>query len=619
MPSTFDFPSDIEIWVPLKKNAGYAQGRGNNNFFIIARIRDGISFDQAAEETTGIMSQIAGENPVEKQDWGMRPQLLHEVFYGNMRPVMLVFMAAVALVLLIACANVSSLFLARATSRQREVAVRFALGASRWRVLQSLLTESLLISGLGGALSLLVMLGGVEAIQIFGADSLPRVQEISLNLTVIGFTVLVTILAALIFGVAPSVRGTRFNLMPALKEGGKVTGSSSRLRLRGVLVTGQVALSLMLLIGAGLLIRSLVQLQREDPGFPVEGLLSLRIQVPAFQYSSPAEVELLYTGVLEELRALPDIADAAGTDRLPFQGNGPYNGLYRPENPPEKPGDLLPAFRRFVTDGYFRTMGIPVLTGREFEPSDAQGGAPVVVVNRALAESYFGEEDALGKILVLNWGDGVHLEIIGIVGDVPESGPGAQIPAFFYLPFRQYPQVTMQLTMRCVGDPLSLVGAVRTVIREAEPEAPIWDVATMEQRFDDTLVARRFLTILLGIFAAVALILASMGLFGVLTYYVSQRTYEMGIRIAMGAGRSSVVGLVLRKGLLLTLIGIGVGLAGGIGFSVLLESLLFETAPIDPVTYGLVSMILIAVSAGACLVPARRAIRVDPIITMRSE
>ena len=621
MPSDFNFPAGIDIWVPLERNAGYAQGRGNNNFFMIARMAEGISMREVEEETTGIMAQIAEENPAVKKDWTMRPQLMHEVFYGNFRPVMLVFMAAVALVLLIACANVSSLFLARATTRQKEVAVRYALGAARWRVVQVVLIEGLLVALLGGALSLLVMLGGIGAIKAFGAGSLPRLQEVSFNSMAVVFTFGVTIITALISGIFPALRGTRFRPVAAMKEaGGAGAGENPRgFHARNVLVVGQVALSLMLLIGAGLLLRSFVQLQREDPGFVVEGLLSMQIQISPVQYNSGELRALFFADLVEQLEAQPNITSAAASDRLPFQGNGPYNGLFRPEYPPETQADLIPANRRMISDGYFRTMGIPVLVGREFESIDMLNSPPVVVINRSMAELCFIDEEAVGNSLVLPWGDGIEMEIVGIVGDVPQAGPGSQIPSMFYIPFRQYPQTNVQLIMRCLGDPAAMTGAVRNIIHDADGNIPIWNESTLEQRFRATFTGQRFTTLLLGLFALIAFILAIIGLYSILSYYVNQRTYEMGIRIALGAAKSQMLWIVLRKGLTLTSIGILIGLMGSLGFTVLLESMLFGTDAIEPITYATVSVILIAVSVLACLMPARRAVRVDPMIALRSE
>jgi predicted permease len=381
----------------------------------------------------------------------------------------------------------------------------------------------------------------------------------------------------------------------------------------------QVALSLILLVGAGLLIGSLSQLQREDPGFETERLLSVQIQIPPAQYNTNELRALFFSDLLEQMEALPDITAAAASDRLPFQGDGPWNGLYRPEYPPETPSDILPANRRFISDGYFRTMGIPLLAGREFEPSDMLNSQPVVVVNRALVDAYFPDEDALGKTLVLRWGDGIHMKIVGIVEDVPQSGPGSNVPAMFYIPVRQYPQTTMQLTLRSLGDPAAITGAVRSLIREADRNVPIWNVSTMEQRLDSALTSQRFAAFLLGLFAAVALILAIIGLYGILAYFVNQRTYEMGIRIALGAGNSNMLWMVLRRGMTLTFIGVAIGLAGSLGFSILLEGLLFGTGMIEPATYAIVSVILIVISIVACLVPARRAVRVDPLIAIRSE
>ncbi len=617
MPSGFAFPSGVDIWVPLTRDAGYAQGRGNNNFFLIARLADGVTAEQADEETAAIMAQIAEENPSEKEGLSVVHQPLHEVFYGSLRPMMRTFLAAVLLVLLIACANISSLFLAHATSMQQEVAVRFALGATRWRVVRRLLTESLLVALSGGGLGLLVTVGGIAAVRNFAAASLPRAGEIGIDGNVILVVAVVTILSGLVFGIMPALRSTRFALARTIKEGRAVTEGIGGMRLRSLLVIGQVGLSLILLISSGLLLRSLAHLQHTDPGVEVPRLLNLRLQIPAFTYDTEEKQVLFFTGLIEHLTARPEIAGAACADQLPFQGDGPWNGLHRPENPPEKPEDLLRAHRRIVSDGYFRTLGIPLLAGREFTATDAENSPPVVVVNRALAEAYFPGEQAMGKTLA--WGSDYIMEIVGIVGDVFESGPGSVVMPMFYLPFRKFPDATMELTVRATGTPEMLTTTVRQVIQEMDRNIPIWNVQTMESRFDATLAGNRLQTLLLGIFAAVALVMATMGLFGVLTYFVNQRTHEMGIRIALGAGRRQILGVVILRGLALTLIGIVVGLGGAVAFTGLLESMLFETPAVEPLTFLTTSVILALVAIVACLVPAGRAVRVDPLTVMRTE
>lgn len=618
MPENFDYPSRVQLWLPMQRGGSSESGRGNNNFFAIGRLADGVRIEQAQSEMDALAAHISETYPNSKGDWGVQLVPLHEYFFGNVRSAMVLLMGAVALVLLIACANLSSLFLAKVTTRRGEFAVRLSLGAQKKAIIRQVLTESLAITLLGTAIGIVLAIQGNEFLKVVGPSTLPRLQSISIDIRVLLVTAGVSIATGLLFGIVPAIRSARVNLIQSLKEGGHTTEGRQSLSTRSILVVSQIALSLTLLIGAGLLIRSFLKLQRVETGMEPDGILTMNVQLPQFTYSEPEQRERFFGDTLDRIRSLPGVVEASAVDGLPLYG-GLWNGIWPADRPPADASEQIAATRRFAMDGYFRTLGIPVMSGRTFLPTDRLDSPPVTVISRTLAEQAFPGESALGEILILPWGDGIPLEVIGIVGDLPDYGLGASYRPVFYLPNRQYPGTVLSLVIRIEGDAAVLVPAIRNTIHEMDKDVPITGMGTMEERISGSLAGIRFQTLLLGTFAAVAIILAAIGLYGVLAYFVNQRTREMGIRMAMGAGPREVMYAVVRKGLVWTGTGLVFGLLGGLMVSLILQSMLFETAPTDLLTYLLVSLFMVLIAFLACIVPARRAVRLDPVIALRNE
>jgi putative ABC transport system permease protein len=618
MPESFNYPAGVQLWFPMQRGGPAESGRGNNNFNIVARLADGVSIDQGQAEMDALAAQLSETYPESKGGWGIQLQYLHDMFFSGVKAAMLLLMGAVVLVLLIACANLSSLFLARVTSRQKEFSVRLSLGATRGVVVRQILTESLVVTLVGAAGGVLLAILGIHVLKSFGPGTLPRLQTVGVDTTVLLVTAVVSVFTGLLFGLAPALRGSRAGLVRSMQEVGRSTSGRGSLRLRSVMVIGQVALSLTLLIGSGLLIRSFLKLQEMDTGMNEEGLLTLNVQLPAFNYRDPAQLGQFFDDALERIRSLPGVVAAAGADGFPLYG-GPWNGIWPADRPPADPSERIAATRRFVTEDYFRTLETPVLAGRTFESTDRSGGPPVTVVSRTLAEQAFPGENALGEVLILPWGEGIPLEIIGVVGDLPDYGLAAPFRPVFYLPNRMSPRGALRLAIRVDGEPTALVPAVRSSIWEVDRNVPITSITTMAERFSGSSSGFRFSMFLLGTFAAIAIILASVGLYGVLAYFVNQRTREMGIRIAMGAGPIRVMSVVIWRGVIWAGGGLAAGLLGGLGVSTLLRNQLVGIAPTDLVTYVVVSLFLALIAFLACIVPARRALRVDPVVTLRAE
>jgi len=618
LPADFRFSDQVELWMPMRRGDGWTDGRGNNNFRLLGRLADDVTMEEAQSQMDVLAAHIAEAYPDSKRDWGIRLRPLHEVMFGDLRPAMMVLMGAVGLFLLIACANLSSLFLARVTSRHSEIALRLSLGAPRSAVIRQLLVESFLVAIAGAILGLLLARYGVRAVQAFGPANLPRLDTLAIDGKALLFAGMVTVATALLFGMLPAIRGTRVSLVQALKEGSQSTETGQSLRMRGLLVVAQVALSLMLLIGAGLLIRSFLTLSNVDPGFEIGNVLTFELQPPQHQYDTREKMALYFAQVQEEVRAMPGVTGFAGVEQLPLLG-GPWNYVWPADNPPADPSDRIGATRRRTSVGYFRTMGIPLIAGRTFEATDTPESTRVAVISEELARLAFPEGDALGKGIVLTFTDGDAFQVVGIAGDIADYGLGMEPAPIFYVPHRQFPTPVLRMALRSNGDPLALLPSVRERIWQLDSDVPISNIRTMESIAANSTAQGRFLTTLLVLFAGLALILASMGLYGVLAYFVSQRSREVGIRMALGATSNNVVGAVVRRGMILTGIGTLLGIGGSIALSSLIASSLYEIGATDPATYIVVIALLLMVALAACLLPARRAVRVDPVVALRSE
>jgi predicted permease len=618
MPEGFQFQRQVDLWLPARAGEGYTTGRGNNNFFMVGRLRDGISMEQAQAQMSAVGRQIQEANPA-FAEWYHWLQPLHTAFFGNMRPVLLILMGIVSLVPLVACANVASLTLARASTRSTELATRFALGAGRGRVLRQLIVENLILASVGGALGIGIAWVGGGLLRSFGPASVPRLNEIGVDSTVVTFALVVSLVLVPLFGVMPALRGTGFNLAETLKLGGGRGGSDGKGRARRLLVIAQVALSMMLLVTSGLFLRSFLRVQGIDPGFETESILTAGAQLPSHKYPTPEEMGVAWENTLARLEAVPGVVDAAAADWLPvLSGGGPWNGLSRPDRPLPDDQPYIPATRKFVSPDYFATLSVGMKAGRAFTSDDRVGTPNVIILSEGLAQILFPEEDPIGQPVTF-WGQ--PFEVVGVSTDVNEAGLGRALsrPPFF-VASGQYPQASMRLMVRSAGqDPVTLTAAVRAALREIDPDIALTAVQTMEAGISNSLAQPRFQTALVGSFAIVGLILAAFGLYGVLAYLVTQRQHEIGIRMAVGAGGGDVIRLVLRQGLQMVAVGAGLGLLGGGAASVLLRGLLAGISPADPIAMGGSAAVLLSVAFLASLIPAGKAVRIDPLKALRAE
>jgi putative ABC transport system permease protein len=617
MPADFSFMGDVQVWLPVQAGESYTQGRGNNNFYFVGRLREGVSLAQADAQVRAVGRQIQEANP-DFATWYHWLQPLHEVFFGDVRNVLLLLMGIVFLVPLVACANVASLTLARATTRSSELATRLALGAGRGRIVRQLLVENVILALLGGGVGLVIAHSGGTLLRSLGPASIPRLEEIGIDPTVMTFALLVSLLTVPLFGVLPALKGTGFNLAQALRFGGGRGGSEGRARSRSFLVIAQVAFSMVLLITSGLLFRSFLELQRVDPGFEPESLLTAGVQLPSHKYGSPEELALAWDQTLLRLENIPGVAAVGAADWLPVTpGGGPWNGLSRPEQGSEEAQAQVPASRKFISAGYFDALGVPMKAGRAFGPDDRVGTEDVMVLSEPLARILFQDENPLGQPVTL-WGR--PFQVIGVAGELAESGLGVQGRPVFYVAESQLPSASLRLILRSTGsDPLSMAAALRAALQERDRDIALSSIETMKTRIGRTLSQPQFRAGLVGAFALVGLLLAAFGLYGVLAYLVTRRQHEIGIRMAVGARSEDVVGLVLRQGMGMVGVGAAIGLVLGAGASVVLRNLFFGVSPGDPLTLGGATVLLLLVALVASLIPARRAVRTNPLQALRSE
>jgi putative ABC transport system permease protein len=622
MPPGFDYPAGTDLWLPVQRTAVYASGRGNNNFFVLGRLRHGVSIEQAQAQLDEVARQIAAAYPDSNQGWGVKVVSLHERHFGTARGSILTLMAIVALLPLVACANVASLFLARSLSRRAELATRLALGASRGRLIRQLVAESLVVALAGGAVGLVLAYQGGEVLRLLAPAALPRLDAIKVDGTVLVFTLVVSLMLVPLFSILPALRATDIGIAEELRAGsGRVVGER-RSGVRKTLVVAQVALSMILLFVSGLLIKSFVNLQRVDPGFRPDNLLSFQAQLPAYKYESPDQLRQAWDAVRQRLGALPGVRAVGAIDRLPFVGRGPWNEVWAKERPPANMASARGATRRFATEGFFAAMGIALRAGRVFEPADGRGDVLVTIINETLAREFFPGEHPVGRSLMLPWDDPpLELHVVGVTADVSELGAGVDPTPTFYLPVGLNRQPTMSVLVRTAGEPPGLVAAVRQALREVDRDIPMSQVATMSARLASTLTQPRFRVTLVTTFALVSLALAAIGLYGVLAYFVRQRTREIGIRLALGAARGTVRRLVVLQGMGLVAWGCAIGTVAGLMAAHALSSRqwLFDVRFADPVTLAGVLVFLLLVALVACLVPAGQAAATNPAEVLRAE
>jgi predicted permease len=620
MPAGFEFPAEAELWVPLAWDAAERQTRSIHDYLVVARLKRDASLAQAQAEMSTISSRLEQQYPEANKGWGAVVIPLKEDIVGDVRPALLVLFGAVGFVLLIACANVANLMLARGANRRKEIALRIALGATRGRIVRQLLCESVLLSVVGGLLGLMLAGWGGQLLVRLSAGSLPNSGEVGMDAWALGFTLLVSLIAGVLAGVAPAMQFSKNEISETLKQGSGRGGSSVKQRTRKALVVCEVALSLILLVGAGLMIRSFWKLQNVDPGFDTGNALTLSVGLPPTRYSEPQQVLAFHDRVLEQISALPGVVAVGSTTTVPLTGGGsrqPFTVEGRPA-PPVSEQPL--AQTRYVSPDYFRAMGIPLRQGRAFEDRDREGAPQVVIISEAMARRFWPGENPVGKRLTASFHERQGpREIVGVVGDVKSRGLDDEAGATMYLPFRQAPRPWISFVARTASDPQGFVQPLSRAVYAADREQAISSVRTMEQVLTESLSGRRFNMTLLMTFAGLALALAAVGVYGVMNYSVMLRRRELGIRIALGARGLDVLRLVLGQGLALTLTGVGVGMAGAYALTRLMESLLYGVTATDFLTYGSVSGALILVGLLASFLPARRATKVDPMIALRSE
>jgi putative ABC transport system permease protein len=621
LPREYSFPNHSELWTPISFEHDELTARGAHYLNVFARLRPGVTIQAAQTEIGTIAARLRQQYPDTNTGWEARVSPLSEMIVGKIRPALLVLLGAVCFVLLIACANVANLLLARAAERQKEVAIRLALGASRTRLVRQLLTESALLGLVGGLCGLVLALWGTDLLVAAGGDNLPRFREISVDGRVLLFTIGLSLVTGLFFGVVPALQASRPDLNDTLKEGGRGgTSGPGRHRLRGALAIGEIALALVLLVGAGLMFRSFRELLSVDPGFRPDHLLTLDVALPETKYVDGARQTAFLNETLERLGALPGVVSAAAATTVPLSG-GIISYSFSIDGGPEEPPSRRSSVRYdAVSAGFFRAMDIRILQGRSLLDSDAAGSPRVVVISANLAKKYFSGETPIGRrIRIDNDAARAPREIVGVVADVKHSSLDGEAAPHVYEPLPQAPSTWLTFVLRATVEPMGLAAAARAAVLAIDPEQPVSEMKTGEALVSDSVAQPRLAMLLLGVFAAVALLLAAVGTYGVIAYSVSQRTHEFGVRMALGAGRREVLGLVVRQGLLLASLGVGLGLAAAAGATRLLSGLLYGVSPTDPVTYASVAALLTAVSLVACLVPARRATRVDPVIALRYE
>jgi putative ABC transport system permease protein len=610
-----------EVFTPLLRLEDTLGGETNRDnhpgIYVIGRLKPGVSVERARSEVVALAGRLAERYPQTNARQSMTLEPLHEALVGDLRPALMLLLGAVALVLLIACANVANLLLARAAQREKEVAVRLAIGARRGRLLRQLLTESLLLSLAGGLVGALLAFGGVRALVASLPAGVPRAEEIAVDASVLAFTAGLAVLTGFVFGIAPAWRVSHAAGYQPLKDGGRGTAGPAHHRVRNTLVVGEVSLALILLIGAGLLLRSFYRVIAADPGFRPEGVITATLPLPDARFPEDTDRARFVGRVLEEARALPGVDVAAGT--MPLLGN--WQSSFSVEGRPEPPPGQRPsADIARVAGDYFRAMGVRVLAGRAFEEFDKADAPRVCIVDETFASAQWPGESPLGKRVKFGGHDDNEepwMEVVGVVAHVKNYGVDEDSRVELYLPFLQDPVGSFTLVVRSQGDPSGLAPTLRGAVRAVDPEVPLYAVRTLEDIVSENTAQRRLAVVLLGVFAAIALTLAAVGIYGVMSYAVAQRTQEIGIRMALGAHSRDVLSMVLRHGLGLALAGVALGLLAAFVLARLIASLLFQVSAADPPTFSLVPLLLIGVAALACYLPARRATRVEPLVALR--
>ena len=628
LPKGFELLQPADVFLPFTPWAKTLPDDRNwhPGIYAVARLKPGVTREQARTEMVGITKRL--ENQYPEYNTGISAEVvgLQDRLVQNVRPALLLLLGAVSFVLLIACVNVANLLLARAASRGREIAIRTSMGASRWRIVRGLLTESVLIAVTGGALGLLVASAALGPLLHMAEGSVPQIFSVGLDRSVLLFTLVVSVLTGLVFGIVPALRTGKIDLRETLNEGsrGSTTGRGHH-RILGALVATEIAVALLLLIGSGLLLRSFSRLQEVSPGFQPDHLLVADLPLSQNAYAKPELRYEFFDRLVERAKTLPGVKSAGAASFLPVSGGGSLIQFNIEGRPPKTPHDYVAAGYRTVTPKYMETMGVPLLQGRNIAAGDVEKAPAVVVINASMARTYFPGKNPLGKRMQIGATpdkDVPYMEIVGVVGDVLQ-GLDTDAKAEMYLPYRQadtvLPVFQLSVVLRTSGDPRLQTAALRSAVREIDPNQPVVKIRTMEENMATSVTEPRFRTWLIGIFAALALVLAAVGIYGVMSYSVNQRTNEMGIRVTLGAQPNDVFRIVVGEGLRLALIGVCVGLIGALAATRVLRTFLYGVSAIDPVTFAVTAALLTLVAVAACYFPARRATRVDPMVALRYE
>jgi putative ABC transport system permease protein len=627
LPSGFHFAKagTPDVWQSLQPQPYETPRRNMFWLNVIGRLKPTASIEQARQNLATIVSNIEQQYSNSHSGEGIRVAALRDELVGNVKPLLLVLLGAVGFVLLIACANVANLLLARAAARRKEIAIRMAMGASRWRLIQQLLTESLLLALAGGALGLLVaqwiielLLAGIPTSVML---NMPYLATLKIDLRVLGFTFAIAMLTVVLFGLAPALHSSKPDLSEALKEG-RTSGGAIRGRLRGLLVVSEIALAMMLLTGAGLMMKSFYRLLNVDPGFRTNNLLTLQVVLPGNKYNDASRALAFHQQMLANLERLPGAEGAATTDILPLSGGGNTASFSIEGQPAPSPGEKMEANVRTVSPNYFQVMGLPLIAGRSFNEHEEANGPITLVINRTLAERLFPQQSAVGQHVIFGFDPQRRpREIVGVVGDENVTALDARITPIIYFNYAQDSGAFISVVVRTSSDPANLIGAARSEIRALEPDVTIFAEMPMTRLIANSpsTFLRRYPALLIGAFAAVAVLLAMLGIYGVLSYAVTQRTHEIGIRMALGAARRDVLQLIVGQSLRLALGGIALGLAGAFALTRLLASLLYGVSATDPLTFAATALALAGMALAAGFVPAHRATKVDPMIALRYE
>ncbi len=629
MPANFQFPDFAQMWTPMAWTDKEKAVRGEHHSVVVARLKPGVDLKQAQAEMNTISNRLAQQYPEDDKGWGAVVVPLHEDMVSDVRPALLVLLGAVAFVLLIASVNVANLALARTFGRQKEIAIRTALGASSGRVLRQILTESVLLAFAGGALGLSWAHVGVRLITAFLADKLPHSIALGLDGEVLAFTAAISLAAGILAGVLPAVRLTRADVSAALKQGlGRTDADSSGHRTRSILVVSEVALSLVLLVGAGLMIRSFQRLHGVNPGFDSHGVLTMNAMVSRARFSAPVQQINFFDQVLQRVRTLPGVEAAGVVDDIPLDNGGSHQPIAIEGRPTVPMSEQPEVDVRLTSPGYMSAMRIPILRGRDFNDGDIAGRPAAVLISEAMARQFWPGEDALGKRLTMTFFPDVIREVVGIVGDVKIDGLDQTRPsAALYFPLGQvsapanggWTSFPMTLVVRSASSPQGLVSAVSNVVHTIDREMPLRDILTMDDLVANSLTQQRFNMLLLGAFAGLALLLAAVGIYSVLSYSVKRGVREIGIRLALGAQLGDVLRMVVFEGMKPVLLGVVIGTAGALAMGRILSSLIFEVKPTDPVTFLAVTILLSSIALLASIIPAYRATKVDPMVALRYE